>query len=62
MEHASHTPLLTGLVIVPFLGALIVALLPRRRPEMVRMVAVLSSTLALALSIAVLVQFKTSNA
>jgi NADH-quinone oxidoreductase subunit M len=62
MEHASHTPLLTGLVVVPFLGAVVVALLPRRRPEMVRMVAVLSSTLALALSIAVLVQFKTSNA
>jgi NADH-quinone oxidoreductase subunit M len=62
MEHASHTPLLTGLVVVPFLGAVILAFLPKRRTDLIKLVAVLSTTLAAALSIAVLVQFKKSNA
>ena len=62
--HASdpHTPLLTILVVVPLIGAALVALVPRRRPEVHRLLAVLVSVLAGALTIAVLVQFnKTSG-
>ena len=60
MEHvaaAPHTPLLTLLVVVPFLGALVIALIPKTRPELHKLVAVLTSALALGLSIAVLAAF-----
>src|SRR5581483_5907164 len=50
MEHNPQTPLLTLLIVLPFVGAALVALLPRRRPEMVRLVAVLVSVLTGALS------------
>jgi NADH-quinone oxidoreductase subunit M len=48
--------LLTALVVVPFFGAALLALLPRR-PDLPKMVAVLVSVVTAALSIAVLVQF-----
>ncbi len=57
IESSSHTPLLTALVILPFVGAAVVALLPRRRPELARLVALLFTVAAGALSIAVLAQF-----
>src|SRR6476619_326289 len=61
MEHISlepHTPLLTALVVTPFIGAVVVALLPKRRPDLIRLVAVLFAVLTGALSVAVLVKFK----
>jgi NADH-quinone oxidoreductase subunit M len=64
MEHIStapHTPLLTALVVVPFIGAVVVSLLPKRRPDVIRLVAVLFSTLTGALSVAVLVQFNKAD-
>ena len=60
MEHAAHaagTPLLTALIIVPFVGAAVLALLPRHRPGVPKMIAVLVTVLTAALSVAVLVQF-----
>src|SRR5581483_4358192 len=57
MEHNPQTPLLTLLIVLPFVGAALVALLPRRRPEMVRLVAVLVSVLTGALSVGVLAEF-----
>jgi NADH-quinone oxidoreductase subunit M len=60
MEHVAHapaTPLLTALILVPFAGAALLALLPRRRPGIPKMIAVLVSELTAALSVAVLVQF-----
>ena len=61
MEHASHTPLLTIMVVVPLVGAALVALVPRRRPELHRFLAVMTSVLAGALTIAVLMQFEKGN-
>jgi NADH-quinone oxidoreductase subunit M len=54
----SHTPLLTLMVVVPFVGAAVVGLLPRRRPELVKLVALLATVLTGILTIAVLVQFE----
>ncbi|MGI8662788.1 MAG: NADH-quinone oxidoreductase subunit M [Acidimicrobiales bacterium] len=64
MEHiasAPHTPLLTLLVVVPFLGALAISLIPRSRPELHKLVAVLTTALALGLSIAVLATFRSGD-
>jgi NADH-quinone oxidoreductase subunit M len=58
IEPSSHTPLLTALIVMPFVGAAVLALLPRRRPEIVRLVALVFSVGAGALSIAVLAQFE----
>jgi NADH-quinone oxidoreductase subunit M len=56
-------PILTALVVIPAVSALIVALLPARRPEVVRLFGLLAATLTGALSIALLVNFdrKTSG-
>ena len=62
MEHASHTPLLTLMIVVPLVGAALVALVPKRRPELHKMLAVLFTVLTGALTIAVLVQFEKGNA
>jgi NADH-quinone oxidoreductase subunit M len=56
-----HTPILSILVVVPLVGALLVALAPRRRPELHRLLAVLFSVLAGALTIAVLLQFEKTS-
>ncbi len=50
-------PILTALVVIPAVSALIVALLPARRPEVVRLFGLLAATLTGALSIALLVNF-----
>jgi NADH-quinone oxidoreductase subunit M len=57
VDASSHTPLLTALIVVPFIGAAVVGLLPRRRPGLPRFVAVLFAVLTAALSIAVLIGF-----
>ncbi len=55
-------PILPALVLVPILGALAIALMPRRRPESLRQVAVLVSTTTAALSVWLLTAFDTSEA
>jgi NADH-quinone oxidoreductase subunit M len=57
IEPSSHTPLLTLLVVIPFVGAAMVALLPRRRPELPRVTALVFTVVSAALSIAVLAEF-----
>jgi NADH-quinone oxidoreductase subunit M len=58
---SSSFPILPAMIFIPMVGALIIGLLPRSRPELARQVAILSSLLAGVLSIVVLVQFKTED-
>ncbi len=55
-------PLLTTLVVLPGVGALVVALLPRRRPELVRLTAVLFAAATGALTLWLLAAFDTGEA
>jgi NADH-quinone oxidoreductase subunit M len=55
-------PILTALVAVPAVGALVIALLSQRRPEWIKLTAVLVSTFTGALSIWVLSSFETGDA
>ncbi len=50
-------PILTSLVLLPAISAVIVALLPSRRPEIIKVFALVAATLTGALSIALLVAF-----
>jgi NADH-quinone oxidoreductase subunit M len=54
-------PILPALVLVPFIGAIVIALIPRSRPELHRQVAVLSALLTGVLAAVVLVQFETGD-
>jgi NADH-quinone oxidoreductase subunit M len=54
-------PLLNALIIVPAVGAVVVALLPRNRPELARQVGVLASAITGALSVYLLTQFETGD-
>ncbi|MSO31242.1 MAG: NADH-quinone oxidoreductase subunit M [Ilumatobacteraceae bacterium] len=60
-EHVSF-PILTAIVFLPIIGALLVTLLSDRRPEWVKLCAVLSSVGTGALSLWVLASFKSSSA
>ena len=55
-------PLLTSLVVVPLVGAATVALLPKRRPELARLVAVLSVFVAAGLTGYLLATFEVGEA
>ncbi|MEO7371394.1 MAG: Fe-S-binding domain-containing protein, partial [Ilumatobacteraceae bacterium] len=55
-------PILTTLIVAPAAGALIVAAFSNRRPEWVKLIALLSSVLTAGLSIWVLVAFDKSDA
>ena len=55
-------PLLTALVLLPGLGALVIALLPRSRPELVRLTAVVVAAVTGALSLWMLAAFETGDA
>ena len=52
-------PLLSATVILPAVGALVVALLPRGRSDIAKALGLLFSVLTFALTIAILVKFKT---
>ncbi len=58
---SSSFPILPAMVFVPLVGAMVIGLLPRSRPELARQVAIVSSLLAGIMSIVVLVQFKTED-
>lgn len=62
LEHGSQTPLLTIMVLVPLVGAAVVALMPRRRPEPAKLVALLFAVATTALTVAVLVAFEAGEA
>jgi NADH-quinone oxidoreductase subunit M len=54
-------PLLTAIILVPAFGALVVALLPRRRPELVRPAGLLFTVVTGALTIYLLASFETAE-
>ena len=62
MHGAPDFPILTALVLVPALGALAVALVPRTRPELLRAVALVFSVTAAALSVYLLLAFDRHDA
>lgn len=63
MEHATVSfPLLSALIAVPAVGALAVALVPKGREEVARLVGVVFALIAAALSVYLLVQFDTAHA
>ncbi len=61
MEHTVNFPILTALVLVPAIGALLTASVAGRRLDLVRLVALLSSALTAALSIWLLVAFRSGD-
>ena len=58
---ATSFPILTALILVPLLGAVIIAAMSKRRPEWVKLIAVLTSVAVGAMSIWMLASFKTSS-
>ena len=60
-ESTVGFPILTALVLVPLVGAAVVALLPRSRADTVRLVGVLFAVATAALSVYLLVAFKSSD-
>jgi NADH-quinone oxidoreductase subunit M len=54
--------LLTSIILVPFLGALLVALIPRNYRFVIRVVALASTLITMALAIAMFVQFDAAQA
>jgi NADH-quinone oxidoreductase subunit M len=55
-------PILTAIVLVPAIGALVVMLLSKRRPEFVKLAAVLASVFTAALSVWLLISFESGEA
>ncbi|MGH9185714.1 MAG: NADH-quinone oxidoreductase subunit M [Acidimicrobiales bacterium] len=55
-------PLLTAMVVTPAVGAAVVALISNRRPEIVRLLALLFTVVTGALTVASLVQFESHDA
>ena len=62
MDGASSFPILTAIIVVPVAGALAVAIVNNRRPELVKLVALLASVVTGALSIWLLAAFETNDA
>ena len=56
-QSASSFPVLNALILVPIIGALVVVLLPNSRPELMRPIGALFSSIAAALSLYVMAQF-----
>ena len=54
-------PVLTAIVLVPAIGAVVIAVLSKRRPEFVKLVAILISAFTAALSVWMLASFETAN-
>jgi NADH-quinone oxidoreductase subunit M len=60
MESSSF-PLLTSIILVPAAGALVVALLPRPRPDLARLVGMLTALTTAALTVYLLIAFDKSD-
>ena len=54
-------PILTALILVPVIGSLLVALTPKSRPEIPKMIALLSTVGTLAMSIWLMASFETGE-
>ncbi len=54
-------PVLTAIVLMPIVGTVVIALIPRSRPDMHRLVSVLTAVIVAALSLWMLVQFKAGD-
>ena len=61
MQTAVDFPILSMLVIVPAVGAALIALLPKRRPELMKLVALISSVATGAMSIWLLNAFDSGD-
>ena len=61
MDGASGFPILTALIVVPAAGAILTLLASSRRPELVKLVALLASVVTGALSIWLLAAFETGE-
>ena len=59
---SSGFPVLAAIVLVPLLGALVMAFVPKSRPDMHRLIAVVTAMISGALTLWVLYQFKTDDA
>ena len=55
--NASNFPMIPALIITPLIGAIIIALIPRSRSDLYKQIAVITSVITGALSIAMLVAF-----
>jgi NADH-quinone oxidoreductase subunit M len=62
LASAQPVPLLTSLVVLPAIGALLIALIPARRSETVRQITVLTTILTAALAVYVLAAFDLHDA
>src|SRR5262249_43441538 len=58
---ASSLPLLTVIILVPAIGALVVALMPGRRPDLVKLVGILFALATAALTVYLLIDFNRSD-
>jgi NADH-quinone oxidoreductase subunit M len=54
-------PVLPAMVFVPFVSALLIAVIPRSRPELHRQIAIVAGLVTFVLSVAMLVQFDTAD-
>lgn len=57
-----HFPVLTALVVVPAIGSVIIAIITKRRPEFVKLTAVLFTVFTAAISVWMLASFKSGEA
>ena len=57
-ETSTGFPILAALVLLPLLGALVIGLIPKSRPDMHRLVAIITGVAAGAMSLYVLYAFK----
>ena len=55
-------PILSALIFTPIIGAILVVLLPKSRPEYPKLVALMASVATAAMSIWLMASFKTSEA
>ncbi len=55
-------PILTALILVPIVGALLVALMPKSRPEIPKAIALVSTVGTLAMSVWLMASFETGDA
>ena len=59
--NALPFPILTAIVLTPILGAIVIAFIPRSRPDMHRLASVLTAVITAAMSLYMLVQFKAGD-
>jgi NADH-quinone oxidoreductase subunit M len=60
-EATAGFPVLAAIVLLPVIGTIIIALIPRSRPEMHRLVSIMTAVVTGALAIWVLVEFQTGE-